>query len=436
LRTYAILNIKKNKLTLDSKPQVFGDTAWRINTKPTIVVIDPFGPRERNATRLEGAHAVVVDGKIKIDFQSELSKFEGEVRAKKIKNLKQELERVNRPQKITFPNFLSTAIWDKLGGWSSGPFDTIYLKSDKAPALSGRPARTYRIKSIVVGSEEATIEVDGSPEFDNKSKWHIPAGLGGAHDALSYDLGPKKNPTPEWSSTGFVSQGTDHYDGVAFVIDAGEVVGMLRTSTFTSRRNNKLMTAAMPIEFLSSARGNRRYNVKSFFATGGSALFRNYSLAVQDFSTSGPADGEHGSIGDYVTGARFYFDDRVTENKEKPSIRLHYGNVGTSGTPNESGSQGCLVSPLYYVLRQVLVARHLDDFAALNPGAKLPQYRILETAPEKIPNKVPGGAREIFDRSSKSGAKSGEDVVLAKEWQDRIVATLWLIRPDERPLGV
>ena len=379
-RIYTIESITDNALTLDADPDVAETTAWRINVKPVIVIIDPFGARERSGSTLLGDSASVTDpGIIHLD---------GTVA----------LDRINA-RRVATPN-------PPAGNWESGPFDTVYFPSDQAAAVRGRPARTYRILSVDTAAR--TVTVDGAPDFGGgTSRWHIPAGLSGELPAMTYDTGPHK---PGGQPPATSSKGTDHYDGAVFVVDAGRVVGRTRVTSYTSRK------AAAGSEALSSVRGNRRYNVRSFL---GGSEFRNYCFRVEDFGAIPQHGGEAAQGQDTVHDARNYFAEQVTVDPNgKTLIRLHRG----SSAATSSGSDGCLVNPSFYDLRDALINRHVLDFQAANPGVDDPRYAVLEGKSH---------VETVMFYSTSTSPTS----VRRSDWDDKLVATLWLIRPDERPVG-
>jgi hypothetical protein len=278
-----------------------------------------------------------------------------------------------------------------------------------------------------------TIDVDGSPNFGSptsSSEWQIPAGLGGNLPSLKYDIGPSKGAST--TDQAIKAKGTDHYDGVTFIVDAGQVVGKSRTSSFTSR--NFPLTGNTPTppfdnvggQNAYSVKGNARYNVISAYSIG--SEYRNYALTVEDFKAPG-ANGESAGNGDKVAESRCYFLANVVQqplNSSLSAIRLHVGNdginIGQGAYSIHSGSEGCLVSPVYYALRDFLIKRHLADHQALSDNkSEFPAYRSLY------------GKGHVASKSA--FLSNGVDHVKKEEWNDLLVATLWLIRPDERPVG-
>ncbi|KYF57584.1 hypothetical protein BE04_28380 [Sorangium cellulosum] len=266
-------------------------------------------------------------------------------------------------------------------------FDTIYLADDHA-----RPRRTYRI--IAFDSGRHTVTLDGDPDLrGGATPWHVPAGLSGELPALDYELGPSEHQTrPD-------PRLYDHYDGVMFVVHDGKVHRKVRFTSYTSRDH------AAGSGVLSSIRGNRRYHVASYTSPPAGnepgPRFRNFCFAVVD----------PGQISDHVRDARFYFSSPVTRDPDgKTTIRIHRGNMRSRG----SGSAGCVVSPVFRELRDVLIERHQENRRAL-------------AEPEDAD----------LQRLHRKSDKDAETLWLGRRggWDNKITATLWVIRPDELALG-
>jgi hypothetical protein len=401
-RTYKITAINGGVVTVDAAPNVIGATSWRINLSPVLVVIDPFGARQRGAATsyLQGDGAVLARAGV-VQFDTDVA----------------DLDRVNYRRQVPAGQ---TAIQ---GNYESGAFDTIYLPSDTAPAAAGRPARTYRILSVNTQAREVTV--DGTPNFGGgTSAWHIPAGVSGRLlPLMDYNLG-----LPDRQEANVVTKGRDHYDGILFVVYASEVQRHLRTSSFTSRNYNATSTE------LSSVRGNQRYHVASYRSPAPnnnpesreykSARFRNYCFKVEDFGTAPATGGEASAGNDTVQEARYYFDlnARVRRDADgKGSIRLHRGtrNGETGGT----GSAGCLVSPTFNDLRDTLIQYHREKATSL--GEQLPLYaRRLEGVSYDT-------AAGIWHNTNQ--AQPAGQTLTDGQWNNLLICTLWLIRPDERP---
>ncbi|WNG48137.1 hypothetical protein F0U60_31350 [Archangium minus] len=275
-------------------------------------------------------------------------------------------------------------------------FDTIYFPSDQA-----RPKRTYRI--IARDYTNHTVTLDGQPDFGGgTSAWHIPAGLSGEPPAMTYNLGPANPPT----NAALALRYYDHFDATMFVVHNGAVHGKVRFSTYTSRNY------AAGSGSLSSVRGNRRYDISSY-RSGGSE-FRNFCFKVTDPNAA--YDG--------VREGRYYFTTPVTEDRVAPpanpadpgngktEIRIHDAH----DTGNGSGSAGCITSPDYFTLRDYLIDRQQVDHEALNgPGTQDAQLAQLN-----------GLGRQATHNAWNNN--------LAPNWTGKISGTLWVIRPDERPL--
>jgi hypothetical protein len=281
-------------------------------------------------------------------------------------------------------------------------FDTIYLSSDSA-----RASRAYRITAVDHSAH--TVTLDEEPVLDGgSSAWRLPGGLSGELPGLSYSL--------------LTMSGHDHYDGMMFVVQGGRVHGKARFSSYTSR-NYPAGDGQ-----LSSVRGNRRYHFRSYRSNG---AFKNYCFKVTDprtLTTPGApmAPGEPAPY-DGVREGRYYFATMVNEDRVNPpqttpqdpgagktEIRIHHGNMNS----NWSGSAGCVVSPLFLDLRRMVIERFQSD-APLGPDAEVQKAADAVTMPQS----------QQLHAGTLSGGLTGT------RWDDKIMGTLWVIRPDERPLG-
>jgi hypothetical protein len=338
-------------VTLDDTPVLAGPTsAWKVHQRPILVLVDGFGARLKGtAATVSTTHAdrLVLDGN---------------------------------------PGLLKVNL----------RFDSIYLPSDTA-----RASRTYRITAV--DNAAHTVTLDGPPTLEgNSSAWQIPAGVSGEPPGLAYNLGPNNPPgAPS-------ARGNDHYDGTAFVLQAGTVHHKVRFSSYTSRNY------PAGDESLSSVRGNRRYHFRSYRSNGN---FRNYCFKVTD------PDAAY----DGVREARFYFATPVTEDRAIPpqnpigggvgktEIRIHLGNLNQAG--GGTGSAGCLVSPLFFDLRRELIARFQAD-SPTGADAQVQKASVLTLAQSQqlLAGAILGG-------------------LTANNWNDKVTGNLWLIRPDERPVG-
>ena len=266
-------------------------------------------------------------------------------------------------------------------------FDTIYL-------TDATHLRTFRINAIDDAAN--TVTVDGQPRLPIiGSRWHIPAGVSGDLPALAYNLGPGG------------ARGFDHFDGVLLLVKDGTVHAKFRWSSYTSRNY------AAGSQFLSSMRGNRRYDFETYRSSN---AFRNYSIKIADA----------GASYDGVRQARFYFATPVTADAAtgpepngggKTLIRIHH--TVTNSPANGCSSAGCVVSGDFYALRDRMIDLYQIDYAASHGGtndAAIARLRGLDHA----------GSRNMWN--SAGG-------VTAAQWNGKIRGTFWLVRPDERALG-
>jgi hypothetical protein len=277
--------------------------------------------------------------------------------------------------------------------------DTIYFPSDKS---TSRPSRTYRI----LGRTEnpAVVRVDGNPEFEGgTSAWHIPAGIGGN---LQLD------PATGYNLEQHGGHGYDHYDGMLFVIKSGEVRKRFRWSSFSSRESTG--------EVDSSVRGNRTFDVESWHEED-HPPWKNYCFKVWDI----------GAGYDGVREARRYFRDPVVPDTAPPGqvpgtfgktgIRLHQGNEQAARGHPGNGSTGCLVSPGFGNPPN-------DNFRALMIRLYQEDYMVI--------NGRPDSTTQPLEHINHSGAMQLSHTVMPPAaWNGKLKATLWLIRPDEKPEG-
>ncbi|ACV79217.1 hypothetical protein [Nakamurella multipartita] len=283
-------------------------------------------------------------------------------------------------------------------------FETIEFHQDTSSAAR---SHIYRITGVEPANN--TVVLDGTPLFpDGTSEWSIPAGVGGQLPRLAYSLG--KNEARGW----------DHYDGVIFLVYDGDVLGRFRFSSYTSHAHEP------HTEHRSSIRGNARYFIESY--RSGNA-YKNFSFKLVDtgsmtFSTGGWVFGYDG-----VRENRHYFESQVEEDTAAPGtvpgtigkglIRLHRGNYGGGGT----GSDGCVTSPVYFHLRAALAALFRGEHTLLaNPESFDPRL-------EQIASALTPQANDALYTAI------GDPATGASVWNSKIAAVLWLIRPDERPLG-
>jgi hypothetical protein len=140
---------------------------------------------------------------------------------------------------------------------------------------------------------------------------------------------------------------------------------------------------------------------------------------------------DHGAGYDGVREARFYFGTDVAPDNTPPGvdpvdlgpgkteIRLHQGRPSTNPTARNSGtgSAGCLVSPLYTQFRTRMIELYQIDYQALHDGAENQQVQLLAGLNH-------AGSEAMWNSTQ----------LAPRDWVDKLRATLWLIRPDERPL--
>lgn len=447
-RTYRVMDVNNtaSQVTLDAAPNLGGaPSAWRLDLYTTVNLLDPAG---RAAT---AAGAVVT-----LDGADDLTR----VRAGKDKDiifLDSSAGRATRQYRVTAidvrnrtvtvdiaPNLTATTsawqiylrpvlvIIDGFGGRLkgtnarvlsgnpntlqldglpaqskiSGEFDTIYLPNDTNAAA--RPKRTYRILEVNDGAD--TVRLDGNPNLSGgSSPWHIPAGVSGEPPTLAYTLGPgtaRSLGRPlEW----------DHYDGALLIVYQGEVRQKIRWSSYASHT----LPNGDPVS--SSLRGNRRYDYFSLRANSND--FINYAFAVAD------ADATY--IG--VREARFYYDDPVTEDRAGPTanpetdgktgVFLHRGNTNMAAGGN--ASSGCLVSPSFYDLRDDLVQIFQNEQQAV-VGAQ-------DREVQKVSRKTHRQSKTLWT-NTRRGVGGAANQLTNHNWKYKLFGTLWVIRPDERPL--
>jgi hypothetical protein len=363
-RTYRIMSIDaaNDKVTLDAPPDlgVVASTAWHILSRPSLVLIDPMGGRLRGTNATVTATAPTV--RVRLDVPAG------------------GLAKINKHK-----------------------FDTVYFYSDTRATF--RP-RTYGI--LEANSATNTIVLEAAPSFaGGSSSWSIPAGLGGQLPPMDYDLGAS------------AARGWDHYDGLMFVVCDGEVRSRFRFTGITSHAPDP----ATDPQARSTIRGNTRYFCRGFRSGND---YRNFSFEVVDAGsmTFAPDGWTFGYDG--VRENRFYFDQTVTEDTAPPGtdpsagsgktlVRIHRGN--RTAVETGSGSEGCIVSPLYFELRSALIDIHFVEHTMVDPAPFDPRLDTIGAALTPAANTTAYGA------------------IPASTWNDKIALFLWIIRPDERPLG-
>ncbi len=275
-------------------------------------------------------------------------------------------------------------------------FDTIYLPADTA-----RASRAYRITAVDDATNRVTL--DGSPNLPaNSSTWHIQSGLSG-------EVPPLGRINLVGDANGF-----DHYDGVAFVVTDGLITFKGGWSSYSSRALTDSRNNPRPHGYFSSIRGNKIYDYASYRSGN---RFINYCFKVTD-----PRAAYDG-----VREARFYFDtpvgdDSTAGNPADPGagktwVRLHHGNERSVGT----GSDGCSVSPGFNQLRSAIIRPYLAE------------HRELHGTPDNEVAKVLGrdqaASQALYDLAPNRGGLTNAN------WDDKLVGSHYLIRPDERPEG-
>jgi hypothetical protein len=366
-----LLWVRGEPKLVEGEPMLEGGSTWEISLSPNIVIVDPFGPR------VHGFKAECADRTVRLEDCSLA-----------------DLRKVNQY------------------------FDTIYFPDDtrKRGANEARPLRTYRIMRTPDErkSDKREIELDARPEFKGPGRWYIQAGISTDMPPLFYDFK--------------YGRGYDHFDALLFVVKGGQVHAMYRWSSFTAihQKNG---------EYLSSIQGNREYNVFSWMSE---KCHLNFCFAVVDKGNSMRQD--------YVRYARFYFprtvtDDRQTivENKKdkkkiklpvgKTEIRLHWSR-SQKGQPrcraktkgenlDYKNSAGCLVSPLFERFRREMINLYQEDYKA-HTSTRNTDLDEIACAHRHL------DSVDLFLKDRK---------LLGARWHGKLAATLWLIRPDERPVG-
>ncbi|HYN76151.1 MAG TPA: hypothetical protein VEV13_08110, partial [Candidatus Limnocylindria bacterium] len=288
-------------------------------------------------------------------------------------------------------------------------FETIAFTADRRAHL---PPRTYQIVHANPGTRSVTVR--GNPDFvGGRSAWTLPAGVGGRLPALEYSLG--RDATRGW----------DHYDAVLFAVLDGEVADRFRFTTYTSHKGDP----ATEMQKRSSVRGNARYVIGSVRSPERAS--RNFSFSIMDEEglLRTPASWLLDYDYDGVRDARFYFEPVVTGDTApagtppgtagKGLLRIHYGNKRRN---TGSGSEGCVVSPAYFALRARLVEHYQQERGALLGSGAVDADAARIAA--RLDLAGHGGDASGFWASTPAG-----------HWDSKITGFLWIIRPDERPLG-
>jgi hypothetical protein len=384
---------------------------WKISSRPFLVLIDSFGARwqgpgpgqpGQQLIALAGA-AATVDAN-----DNQLLHLDGQP----------DLSRVN------------------------AHFDTIYLPTD---TVSGRglPQRAYRIIDVNAGAW--TVRIDGAPVLTGgSSAWNIPAGLSAkAMPPFRAPLGAgftdHFDPPADAAHPQRALRGHDHYDGALFLVYGGEVKQWYRWTSYTSRDHGSWKFAgAVEADWrdeTSSVRGNQPYLCYSYRSPG---RFKNYTLMVTDPRSGNTgiswAD-QPGGFGDpsvQESLARYYYGNPdpntdalggtvESDDNGKKAVEFHRGNV--TGTAN-TGSGGCLVSPSHIDLRNHLIGLYLDDYKNFYGVDDLHTDPYLRNLMQSCKYQ---SSEDLWKAETAADGVRG--------YNKKLAGILWLIRPDEPPLG-
>jgi hypothetical protein len=392
---------------------------WKINTRPHLVLIDSFGARWQwpaPGQPVKPDHRLVplAGNKATVDANdNQLLHLDGAP----------DLSRVN-------PHF-----------------DTIYLPADTVTGR-GLPQRAYRITDVPANA--GTVRVDGAPVLaGGSSAWNIPAGL--SADAMPPPFRPaltgddingfkdRFDPEADAAHPERARRGHDHYDGVLFLVHRDTVLGWYRWSSYTSRDHGSWDNVADWRSEMSSLQGNQPYFFYSYRSPGQGPgpTFRNYTLMVTD-----PRNGNSGiSWGDPPNNfgdpsvqeslARYYYgkpdpnNDTLSGTVEsddngKEAVEFHRGNYA----PHNTGSGGCLVSPSHIDLRNDLISLYLTDYKVFHGMG----YDETDAYMRDLRKKNTYDLSQ--DKWNGENADNGR-----RDYNKKLAGILWLIRPDELPLG-
>jgi hypothetical protein len=307
-------------------------------------------------------------------------------------------------------------------------FDTIYFASDSG---QHKPSHTYRITSLSTTPATLTVTVDGTPSLPlGGSLWHIPAGL-------SADSGPDcdircRN---EITASDTANSGCDHYDGRLFVVYDGRIQCtdtcldkvqcgrgqcLTRPLRCTSFRTRSVKSAQTPhgdggmfttTSQLPSIRGNQQYESRSYFPV--SNEYQNYCF---DLRSQGRAHGK-------VNNARCYFQSSTTATDHSQcGILLHSGLPFQNPAQSDwNWSLGCVVSDECFQLRCILIEafQRMQNAVSGSRIPKIDRLRFLDQAASQA--------------EYTSAGHQPTNAVTKTDWDFVIFATLYLIRPDEKP---
>lgn len=302
--------------------------------------------------------------------------------------------------------------------------DTIHLATDAA-----RPSRVYRITSMI---DASTVVVDGQPELaDTGSAWRIPGGIGGRHPPLKYKTSdePLKNRLPK-ADPHHVT-GYDHYDGLLFLIYNGTIEDRFRFTSYSSHvrpppwRPKETELASLSI------RGNKAYDITSEPADGNQ--YANFSFAVNRHQTL-QRDGSRYYNAKAVGTSHFTKKGKPYPPGATDDVFVHHGFENPP-----TGSASCQVSPQFYELRNAI----LSLFRTQGPaGASLyarfhgKSQRWSEGVYTEAAAEMTADAAAVERKGPLPGRTARNRLAnLGAAWSGKIQGTLWLIRPDERPLA-
>jgi hypothetical protein len=373
-------------------------TDWAIRSSPHLVLIDPFGARPKLDSQYRS-----------VDFRAS--------------------KHPTSPTRVILGQPNSSNSYPNLDRVNIKKFDSIYFEADTA-----RQSRTYRIVNLetqTVGSTVVrnVVELDGEPNFslDTLSHWQIPAGIGGQLAIIGgLALGPDPVvPLADEYNTAY-NKGYDQYDGMLFLVYGGDVNTSRHTeivnpnkrkvdhpkihagwrwTSYTSRIHTG-GTSPAEVRLKSSMRGNKEYDYQSIKAD---SAYKNFAFNVVDrYETYNG-----------VSEARYYFENPVADDSVAPghvpsddgktSCYFHRGDqIG-----DDTGSGGCLVSPLYFELLHTLAQIERDSRELL--GDAIPGWLTL----------ILDNSLYLLDPASQYSA------ITDIQWNNQLKGTVWLIRPEQ-----
>jgi hypothetical protein len=244
--------------------------------------------------------------------------------------------------------------------------------------------------------------------------------LGATGDSLPGPHFHLAEPPPVNYCPASLSRLPDAYQGVLFVVHEGEIAGWFRWSTYSSHRwqddsrvlindlgspvyVNGLMTHLC--YWAASIRGNALYSYSSEPAEKSS--FINFGFRIWDPVSL-----------DFSAPCRFYFQPGSPIAPPHGRILLHQGQSADLRNPkfDYNGSNGGLVSPAFYLLRNLLIELYLYDY---------------ETANQKTDDRI-GPLRNADASASVSTFKDNTTEFPRTLWRTLALSgSCWVIRPDE-----